>query len=159
IYSLGATIYELLTSKPPFYSGGVDRQIHEKKPVSIEERRKELGVVSSHPIPAHWETTIAACLAKNPADRPQSARELAERLTGIPLTGVFAAARPTVVTNDPSSQVTLPHPPLPPSGPSQSGVAATKRRPLHHVRWWQIAAVTIAAAAVVVVPLNFGRLK
>src|SRR5262249_3411079 len=30
IYSLGATIYELLTSKPPFYSGNIDRQICER---------------------------------------------------------------------------------------------------------------------------------
>jgi serine/threonine protein kinase len=156
IYSLGATIYELLASKPPFYSGGVDKQIHEKKPVSIEERRKELGIVSSHAIPAHWETTIAACLAKNPADRPQSARELAERLTGVPLTGVFTAAPPTVVKKEPSPNVTLPPPPPPPPGPSQSPVAATESRPLHAVRWWQIAAVLIAAA---VVALTFGRLK
>ena len=154
IYSLGATIYELLASKPPFYSGGVDKQIHEKKPVSIEERRKELGIVSSHAIPAHWETTVAACLAKNPADRPQSARAVAERLTGVPLTGVFAAAPPTVVPKKPSSQVTLPPAPLPPPGPPLPSV--TKSRPSHAVPWWQIAVVVIA---VVLVALNFGRLR
>jgi serine/threonine protein kinase len=32
IYSLGASVYELLTSKPPFYAGNIDRQIREKIP-------------------------------------------------------------------------------------------------------------------------------
>ena len=32
IYSLGATLYDLLTSKPPLYSGNIDRQIRERMP-------------------------------------------------------------------------------------------------------------------------------
>ena len=67
IYSLGATLYELLTSKPPFYTGNVDRQIHEKTPSRIADRREELNVASDKAVAPHWEAAIAACLSKDPA--------------------------------------------------------------------------------------------
>jgi TolB-like protein/predicted Zn-dependent protease len=79
IYSLGASVYELLTSKPPFYVGNIDRQIREKIPASMMERRKELEI-EAVPIPAVWEQCVAACLAKDPARRPQSVREIARQL-------------------------------------------------------------------------------
>src|SRR5438045_1360040 len=78
IYSLGATIYDLLTSKPPFYSGNLDKQIHERIAPSMTERRKEFNIDPAH-IPPIWEKTVAACLAKDPANRPQSAAEVAQR--------------------------------------------------------------------------------
>jgi serine/threonine protein kinase/Tfp pilus assembly protein PilF len=83
IYSLGATIYELLTSKPPFYSGNIDRQICERVAPSMTERRKELDIEPAL-VPPIWEDTVAACLAKDPSRRPQSAAEVAQRLQLAP---------------------------------------------------------------------------
>src|SRR5262249_9371728 len=79
IYSLGASLYDLLTSKPPFYSGNIDRQIHEKVPASMTERRNDLNIEPAS-VPSIWEQVVAACLQKDPAKRPQSAMEVAHRL-------------------------------------------------------------------------------
>ncbi len=82
LYALGATLYELLTGKPPFYSGNLFMQVQQKVPPSLAQRREDLGLTGLEPIPAAWEETIAACLAKEPEQRPASAREVRERLAG-----------------------------------------------------------------------------
>jgi serine/threonine protein kinase/Tfp pilus assembly protein PilF len=79
VYSLGASIYELLTSKPPFYSGNVDRQIREKIPPPMTQRRKELGI-EGETIDAMWEEVVRACLSKRPDRRPRGVAEIAKRL-------------------------------------------------------------------------------
>ena len=98
IYSLGATIYDLLTSKPPFYSGSLDRQIHERIAPSMTERRKDLNIEPAS-VPSIWEEVVAACLKKDPAQRPQSTAEVANRLQlSAPRTGwapTISVARPT----------------------------------------------------------------
>src|SRR5207249_1847376 len=45
----------------------------------MTERRKELDIEPAL-VPAAWEETVAECLAKDPARRPQSASEVAQRL-------------------------------------------------------------------------------
>src|SRR5437588_11719508 len=79
IYSLGATLYDLLTSKPPFYSGNIDRQIHERVAPSMTERRKEFDIEPAL-VPQVWEDVVAACLAKDPSRRLQSPAEVMQRL-------------------------------------------------------------------------------
>ena len=76
IYSLGATLYELLSSKPPFYAGDIYRQVQEAAPVPLAERLADLGL--SNAIPSDVAALVMACLAKDPGQRPQSARAVAE---------------------------------------------------------------------------------
>src|SRR5438046_3230997 len=83
IYSVGASMYELLTSKPPFYSGNSDRQICERIGPSMTERRKELDIEPAL-VPRIWEDAVAACLAKDPSLRLQSAAEVAQWLQLAP---------------------------------------------------------------------------
>lgn len=79
IYSLGAILFELLTGKPPFHAGDVAGQVLTQVAPRVNQRRAQLGP-AGEPVPRHWEETIAACLAKDPAQCPPSARELAGRL-------------------------------------------------------------------------------
>jgi serine/threonine protein kinase/Flp pilus assembly protein TadD len=75
VYSLGATLYELLTLEPAFAGPDVHsllRQIALEDPVPP---RKHCPA-----IPAELETVVLKALAKDPAERYQTAQELADDL-------------------------------------------------------------------------------
>lgn len=76
IYSLGATIYELLTSKPPFFTGDLRHQVESVPAKPIAERLWELSL--DNPIPAEVSALLLACLAKAPEQRPTNAGAVAK---------------------------------------------------------------------------------
>ena len=125
VYSLGAMIYELLTSKPPFHRGDIAYQARNLPPDPMEDRLAEFGLTNT--IPPDVAALVMACLAKEPEQRPLSARAVAEWL-GIPV----ASSPPIEAQEAPPS---LEEPPSPP--PNQ-------RRWL----WPAIAAGAIAVAIV-----------
>ena len=91
IYSLGATLYELLTGEPVF--GGNDRQellrqIAFDEPKSLKRHTKA--------IPAELETIVLKALAKNPADRYGTAKEVAEDLERFVKDEPIHARRPSL---------------------------------------------------------------
>ncbi|MDQ2919504.1 MAG: protein kinase [Verrucomicrobiota bacterium] len=79
IYAVGATLYELLSSKPPFFGGDVSTQVREVVAPWVAERREQLGI-AGEAVPKYWEEAIAACLEKNPEHRPRNPADLARRL-------------------------------------------------------------------------------
>jgi hypothetical protein len=78
IYSLGSTLYELLTSRAPFFTGDIPHQVRSLPPQPIEKRLAQLRINNS--IPPSVGSAIMACLAKEPEKRPQSAAAIARQL-------------------------------------------------------------------------------
>ena len=92
IYSLGVTLYELLTLRPAF--AGDDR--HELlRQIAFEEPRKPRQINGR--IPQDLETIVLKALEKNPLDRYVTAREMADDLRRFSEHRSIHARRPTLL--------------------------------------------------------------
>lgn len=78
IYALGATIYDLLSGKPPFFRGKVLYQVINSSPQPLEERLEEFDL--TNPVRPRVLETIMACLAKDPEQRPSDMAAVIELL-------------------------------------------------------------------------------
>lgn len=77
LYASGAVLYEALSGDPPFGSGlhsAMYRIVHEP-PASLSSRGVELG--------GDLDALVLSCLSKDPQQRPQTGRDLADQLQWI----------------------------------------------------------------------------
>jgi eukaryotic-like serine/threonine-protein kinase len=91
VYSLGATLYELLTLRPAFPVADHReclRQVSEDEPVPLRRLNQS--------VPSELETVVLKAMAKAPADRYATARELADDLRRFLDDRPVIARRPTV---------------------------------------------------------------
>jgi eukaryotic-like serine/threonine-protein kinase len=92
VYSLGVTLYELLTLQPAFAGQDrqdVMRQIAFEEPTALRKRNKT--------IPAELETIVLKAMAKVPEERYATAQELADDLRHWLEDRAIRARRPSVV--------------------------------------------------------------
>lgn len=106
IYALGALLYELLTSKPPFHEGDILLQVKHDAAEPLARRLARFGLAND--IPAKVNATVMACLAKDPAHRPPSIQAVSAHLESQ-----AEAGPPVTVSN-------LVEPPAAPTGPDDS---------------------------------------
>jgi serine/threonine protein kinase len=78
IYSLGITIYEMLTGRPPFTSGDRDEILRKHLTEQPVYMRTHDGRISPR-----MDELVLQMLSKNPAQRPEDTREVVRRMRDI----------------------------------------------------------------------------
>jgi serine/threonine-protein kinase len=87
IYSFGATAYEAIAGRPPF----ADRPLQAMMAAHITEMPRPLAEVRPDVSPS-LATLVMRCLEKDPANRPETAREIVSTLEDISITRESAEA-------------------------------------------------------------------
>lgn len=138
IYALGVILYELLTSRTPFYVGDIAEQTRTVDAIPITDRLEEFELKNE--IPRDVRAMIMACLSKDPDTRPPSARAVAEWI------GLTATSAPKKPIGEPTPEPAVAEEPV-------EIVEAAPRRGTRRV------AVAIIAAAIVAVLGAFAAYK
>lgn len=96
-YSFGVMAYEMLSGRTPFH----DRAPHALIMAHIAEPPEPIErLVPS--VPPQLAHLVMRCLSKNPADRPQAAREILDDLDDIDLSGQRLRSGPTAIPSGPA---------------------------------------------------------
>jgi predicted Ser/Thr protein kinase len=99
IYALGCTLFFLLTGRPPFRGGAaieiLTRQVTDAPP-RVTDLRPE--------VPAHLADLISRMLAKDPAERPQTPREVATALAPLTKPAARTVSRVASVLSPPAPE-------------------------------------------------------
>jgi serine/threonine-protein kinase len=79
VYSVGVVLYELLTGRTPYAATSLPALVAAQQAGEVEPARALAPAVSPE-----LEAVVLACLARDPAARPESAAELSVLLDGTP---------------------------------------------------------------------------
>jgi serine/threonine protein kinase len=128
LYSVGVMMYELLTGRLPF-NGPSSMDILLAHATEHAPSFAELGLKGW--VPREVEELVFECLAKDPEQRPQQARELAERFdTALDRAQAALEARTAAGPTSGSSSHVMPG--LPPARPWQEGETPASMPTLVH---------------------------
>ncbi len=88
VYALGCVAFWLLTGRGVFVASNLMDELRQH----LDQDPPAPSTVASQPIPPALDAIIHACLARDPAHRPASAQELANRLRSCGVAPAFPAA-------------------------------------------------------------------